>query len=112
MDRKQAHELVQALSHPAIERRELLKVFSNLASLLIGLGQQPFRDDVGHVLPDNAHLLVTILYSAQALGYELKFRIIEQALLQARNDAKAERLAGFTDLPQKAQVQNEVVLFA
>src|SRR5688572_21206995 len=104
MDRKQSHKLFEALGHAAIKWSELLKVFSNPPALLIGLGQQPFRDDVGHVLPDNSYLLVAGMYAPQALGDELELRIVEQALLQARNDPEPERFACFADLPQKSEV--------
>ena len=39
MDGKQAHKLYEAFGHATVEWRELLKMFPNLAPLLIGLGQ-------------------------------------------------------------------------
>ena len=112
MDREQPHELFEPFGHAAVERRELLKVFPNLGLLLVVLGQQPLGDDVGHVLPDDAKLLEAVLHPAQALGDELELRVVEQALLQARNEAEADQLADLADLPQEAQVENQVVLFA
>ena len=84
VDREQPHELFEPFGHAAVERRELLKVFPNLGPLLVGLGEQPLGDDVGHVLPDDAKLLEAVLHPPQALGDELELRVVEQALLQAR----------------------------
>ena len=87
-------------------------MFPNLGPLLVGLGQQPLGDDVGHVLPDDAKLLEAILHPAQALGDELELRVVEQALLQARNEAEADQLADFAHLPQEAEVEDQIVLLA
>ena len=110
MHRKQPHELFEPFGHAAVERRELLKVFPNLGPLLVGFGQQPLGDDVGHVLPDDAKLLEAVLHPAQTLGDELELRVVEQALLQARNEAEADQLADLADLPQKAKVEDQIVL--
>ena len=112
MDREQSHELFEPFGHAAVERRELLKVFPNLGLLLVGLGQQPLGDDVGHVLPDDAKLLEAVLHPAQALGDELELRVVEQALLQAGDEAEADQLADLADLPQEAKVEDEFVLLA
>ena len=112
VDREKPDELFKPFGHAAVKRGEFLKVFPNLGPLLIVLGQQPFGNDVGHVLPDDANLLEAILHPAQAVGDELELRVVEQALLQARNEAEADQLADLADFPQEAQVEDEVVLFA
>ena len=57
-------------------------------------------------------LIETILHPAQALGDELELRVVEQAFLQASDEAEADQLAHFADLPQKAQVENQVMLLS
>ena len=56
MDREERDELFEAFGHAAVEGGELLKVLPNLGLLLLGLAEQAFGDDVGHVLADDADL--------------------------------------------------------
>ena len=48
-------------------------------------------------------LLEAVLYPAQAFGDELELRVVEQALLQAGNEAEADQLADLADFPEEAQ---------
>ena len=112
VDREQPHELFQSLGHAAVERDELLKMLPNLCALLVVLGQQPLGNDVGHVLPHDANLLETILYPAQALGYELEFGIVEQTLLKSGDETESDQFANLTDFPKKTEIEDEIVLLA
>ena len=109
---KRRNELFELLGHPAVEWGELLKVLPDLGLLLVGLPEQPLGDDVGHVLADDASLLEPVLDPHQAGGDELELRVVEQALLQPGDEPEADQLADLADLPEEAEVKDQVVLLA
>jgi len=112
MDRKKANELFELLGHRAIERRELLKMVPDLGLLFVRLLQQPLRDDIGHVLTDDPSLLEPVLDPHQAGGDELELRVVEQALLQTGDEPEPDQLADLADLPEEAEVKDQVTLLA
>ena len=84
MDREEAHELIDPFVHRAVERRELLEVLADQRLLLRVLLEQALGDDEGDVFASDADLLEAILHAPQRLGHELKARVVEEALLDAR----------------------------
>jgi len=85
-------------------------VFPNLGPLLVGLGEQALRDNVGYVLPDDAKLIEAVFHTPQTLGDELELRVVEQALLQATNEAETNQLTDLADFPEETQVEDQIVL--
>jgi len=112
MDGKETNELFELLGHRAIERRELLKMVPDLGLLFVRLLQQPLRDDIGHVLTDDPSLLEPVLDPHQAGGDELELRVVEQALLQTGDEPEPDQLADLADLPEEAEVKDQVTLLA
>ena len=112
MDREERDELFEPFGHAAVERRELLKVLPDLGLLLVGLGQQPLGDDVGHVLPDDAELLEAVLHPRRLSATNWNFGLSNRLSCKPGDEAEADQLADLADLPQEAEVEDQVVLLA
>src|SRR5438105_4863676 len=112
MDGEEAHELVEALAHSAIELRERLQVSPNFGFLIDGLSQETPGDDELDVVACDEDLGEAVFDPVKRGGHELETWIVEEHLLQAGDDAKAQVLRDFADLAQEAEIEHELLVLA
>jgi len=109
VDGEEPDERVHPLVHRAVEGRELRQVLPDPPLLRGALLEQALGHDVRHVLPGDAHLLEAVLHAPQRLGHELEVGALEEALLDAGDEAEAADPADLADLPQEVQIEDQVL---
>ncbi len=112
MHGEEPDEVVHPLVHRSVERGELGEVLADAPLLLGRLLEQPLRHDVGHVLAGDAHLLEAVLDPSEGLRDELEARVVEEALLDAGDEAEAGGLADLAHLTEEVEVEDELLLLA
>ena len=74
--------------------------------LLLGiLFQDSLGNDERDIVACDTNLLETILHASQRVCHELEPRIVEQALLDAGNEAEPRSFADLAKLPQEGEVE-------
>jgi len=89
MHREQLDELIHPLVHGPVQRCELRQVLAHQRLLLRILLEEPLGDHVGDIVASNAHLLEAVLDPTQAVRGELEPWVVEQTLLDTRDEAEA-----------------------
>ena len=88
MNRVEADEILQPLIHRGVQLGKALQVLTHQGLLLAVLLQNALCHDVGHVFTGDSHLLEAILDAPQAVSRKLEVGIVEQAFLNASNEAE------------------------
>ena len=101
MHGKEAHELVHALVHVAIELGEGSQVLPDLDLLFGGLLEQALGHNEFDVLASDKDLLEAVLHPANAVGHERKARTVKNGFLYAGDKAEPQILADLADLAKK-----------
>ena len=112
MDGEEAHELVHALVHAAVELGEGGQVLPDFHLLVGGLLEQTLGHDELDVLAGDEDLLEAVLHPAHAVGDEGEPRAVEDGFLHAGDEAEAQVLADLADLAQEVQVEDQLLILA
>ena len=88
MNRVETDEILQPLIHRGVQLGKALQVLTHQGLLLTVLLQNALCHDVGHVFTGDSHLLEAILDAPQAVSRKLEVGIVEEAFLNASNEAE------------------------
>ena len=112
MHGEEAHELVHALVHAAIELGEGSQVLPDFHLLVGGLPEQTLGHHELDILAGDEDLLEAVLHPADAVGHKGKAGAVEDGLLDAGDEAEPQVLADLADLAQEVEIENEFLIFA
>ena len=109
---EQANVLVQAFVQALVEPAERRQVLAYPLLLPRRLAQQALGHDELHVALGDDDLREAVLHAAHGVRGEAQARAVEDGLLHAGHEAQAQILAGFADLAQEVQIQDELLIAA
>ena len=112
VDGEQAHELVQALVHGAVEPGERRQVAADLRLLVAVLLEEAFGDHELDVGAGDEELVEAILDAAHAAGHVREPVAVEDRLLHAGDEAEAQVLAHLAHLAQEVEVEHQLLVAA
>ena len=113
MDGEEAHELVHAFVHRAVERRELSAgARGSSACCLASFLSSRSDNDVGDILASDADLLEAVLHAPQGVGDELEARLSNRLSCTPAMKRKRVLSADLADLAQEVEVEDQLLLFA
>ena len=110
VDGEELYEAIQLLIHGPVELHELGEVFPDVALLLRGLLQESIRHDERDILSGDPKLKEPVLHSTHGLLDELEARAIEQALLNAGDDAESSRLTDLANFTKEAEIERQLLI--
>ena len=112
MHREEAHELVHALVHAAVELGEGGQVLPDFHLLVGGLLEQTLGHHELDVLAGDEDLLEAVLHPADAVGHEGEARAVEDGFLDTGDEAEPQVLADLADLAQEVEVEDQLLVLA
>ena len=112
MHGEEAHELVHALVHAAVELGEGRQVLADFGLLVGGLLEQPLGHHELDVLAGDEDLLEAVLHPADAVGHEGEAGAVENGFLDAGDEAEPQVLADLADLAEEIQVEDQFLVLA
>ncbi len=112
MHGEEAHELVHALVHAAIELGEGSQILPDFHLLVGGLFEQTLGHHELDILAGDEDLLEAVLHPADAVGHKGEARAVENGFLDTGDEAEPQVLADLADLAQEVEIENEFLILA
>jgi hypothetical protein len=108
MDGVKGDELLESLRHPIERRRKALELLADLGLLRGVLAEKPFLDDICDVLARDADLLEPVTHAPNSVRRGSEPRVVEQRLLDTRDEPEACRPTNLADLAQEREVDDQL----